>query len=90
MNKPRPFNHQPIYTDARRERLQQVEQRARQELGLAPASSYVPSNLRGTFSAKQKEHRKGRGLLLWSLPMLLAVILVILASVLLIAFSHSK
>ena len=34
MNKPRPFNHQPIYTDARRERLQQVEQRARQELGL--------------------------------------------------------
>ena len=73
MNKPRPFNHLPIYTDARRERLQQVEQRARQELGLAPASSYVPSNLRGAFSAKQKEHRKGRGLLLWSLPMLLAV-----------------
>ena len=90
MNKPRPFNHLPIYTDARRERLQQVELRARQELGLAPASSYVPSNLRGTFSAKQKEHQKGRELLLWSLPMLLAVILVILASVLLIAFSHSK
>lgn len=90
MNKPRPFNHQSIYTDTRRERLQQVEQRARQELGLEPVSAYVPSDFHGTFSAKQKEQRKSRGLLLWNLPMLLAVILVILASVLLIAFSHSK
>ena len=87
MDKPRPFNHQPIYIDARRERLEQIEQRARQELGLAPQSAYVPSDLHGVFSAVQKQRRKGRGLLLWSLPMLLAVLLVILASVLLIAFS---
>ena len=90
MNKPRPFNHQPIYIDARRERLEQVEQRARQELGLAPRSAYTPSDLHGVFSAAQKQRWKGSRLLLWSLPMLLAVILVILASVLLIAFSHSK
>ena len=90
MNKPRPFNHQPIYVDARRERLKQIEQRARLELGLAPASAYVPSDLRGTFSAKQKEQRKGRELLLWSLPMLLAVILVIFASVLLIVFCNPE
>jgi len=89
MNKPRPFNHQPIYIDARRERLEQVEQRARQELGLAPQGAYVPSDLHGVFSTAQKQRRKGRGLLLWSLPMFLAVLLVLLASVLLIAFSRS-
>ena len=89
MNKPRAFNHQPIYIDARRERLEQVEQHARQELGMAPPSAYVPSDLHGVFSAAQKQRQKGRGLLLWSLPMLLAVILVLLASVLLIAFTNS-
>ena len=89
MNKPRPFNHQPIFIDASRERLEQVEQRARQELGLVPPAAYVPSDLHGVFSASQKQRRKGRGLLLWSLPMLLSVILVLLATVLLIAFSRS-
>ena len=88
MNKPRPFNHQPIYIDARRERLEQVEQQARQELGLAPQTAYVPSDLRGVFSATQKQRRKGRGLLLWSLPMLLAVLILFLATVLLIIFSR--
>ena len=87
MNKPRPFNHQPIYIDARRERLEQVEQRARQELGLAPQSAYVPSDLHGVFSAAQKQRQKGRGLLLWNLPMFLGVLLVLLATVLVIAFS---
>ena len=89
MNKPRPFNHQPIYIDARRERLEQVEQRARQELGLASSVSYVPSDLHGTFSTAQKQRRQGRGLLLWSFPMLLSVVLVLLATVLLLVFSRS-
>ena len=88
MNKPRPFNHQPIYIDERRERLEQVEQRARQELGLAPVSAYVPSDLRGVFSANQKQLRKGKGPLFWSLPMLLSVLIVLLAAVLLIVFSR--
>ena len=88
MNKPRPFNHQPIYIDERRERLEQVEQRARQELGLTPTSAYVPSDLHGVFSANQKQLRKGKGLLFWNLPILLSVLIVLLAAVLLIAFSR--
>ena len=88
MNKPRPFNHQAVYIDERKERLQQVEQRARQELGLVPQNAYVPSDLHGVFSAARKQRQKGRGLLLWSLPMFLGVILVLLATVLLIAFSQ--
>ena len=88
MNKPRPFNHQPIYIDERRERLEQVELRARQELDLVPASAYVPSDLHGVFSANQKQRHKSRGLLFWTLPMLVSVLIVLLATVLLIVFSR--
>jgi hypothetical protein len=49
MKKPRPFNHRPIYTSERRERLAAIEQRARHELGLDAATSYNPENLRGVF-----------------------------------------
>ena len=49
MMKPRPFNHKPIFIDERKERLAQVEQRARGE-----ASAVKPSALEGVFTSRQQ------------------------------------
>ena len=86
MKRPRPFNHQPIYFDSSKERLQQVEQRAKYELGLAPASAYIPADLHGVFSAAQ--HRRKSGVTWLSIPMILSVVLIIAAVTAVVVFSH--
>lgn len=80
MMKPRPFNHKPIFIDERKERLAQVEQRARGE-----ASAVKPSSLEGVFTSRQQQRKSATQL---SVPMLLSVLLILLATVLLIVFSR--
>jgi hypothetical protein len=80
MMKPRPFNHKPIFIDERKERLAQVEQRARGE-----ASAVKPSALEGVFTSRQQQRKSAIQL---SVPMLLSVLLILLATVLLIVFSR--
>ena len=36
MEKPRRFNHQYIYVDERKEKLQKLEEKAKRELGMLP------------------------------------------------------
>ena len=50
MKQPRRFSHSFIYVDQRRERLAEIEQRARHELGLDQQDTYNPERLRGMFS----------------------------------------
>ena len=86
MRKPRPFNHQPIYSDSRKERLQQVEQRARHELGLSPSSAYSPADLHGVFASV---HHRHKGVMSWlNIPMVLSVVLILAAIAFLSAFLH--
>lgn len=80
MMKPRPFNHKPIFIDERKERLAQVEQRVRGE-----ASAVKPSALEGVFTSRQQQRKSAIQL---SVPMLLSVLLILLATVLLIVFSR--
>lgn len=80
MMKPRPFNHKPIFIDERKERLAQVEQRAHGE-----ASAVKPSALEGVFTSRQQQRKSAIQL---SVPMLLSVLLILLATVLLIVFSR--
>lgn len=80
MMKPRPFNHKPIFIDERKERLAQVEQRVRGE-----ASAVKPSALEGVFTSRQSLRKSAIQL---SVPMLLSVLLILLATVLLIVFSR--
>ena len=48
--KPRGFNHQYIYVDERRERLKEMEERAKRELGLIPqAERSAAERIRGKF-----------------------------------------
>lgn len=56
--KPRGFNHQYIYVDERRERLQAMEERAKRELGLIPeAEKTAEERIRGKF-VDQTTHLK--------------------------------
>ena len=79
MRKPRPFNHRPIYVDAQRDRLAEIEQRARRELGLDEPEAPSSASLRGVFSRGQKHvnRRRERGQSL-SLKMSLLLIFILL------------
>lgn len=56
--KPRGFNHQYIYVDERKERLKQIEERAKRELGLIPeAEKTAEERIRGKF-VEQTSHLK--------------------------------
>ncbi|MBR1485607.1 MAG: hypothetical protein IJ612_07975 [Prevotella sp.] len=63
MRKPRPFNHRPIYIDAQRDRLAEIEQRARRELGFVEPEAPQAASLLGVFSRGQKHvnRRRERG-----------------------------
>lgn len=56
--KPRGFNHQFIYVDERKERLKEMEERAKRELGLIPeAEKTAEERIRGKF-VEQTSHLK--------------------------------
>ena len=56
--KPRGFNHQYIYVDERKERLREMEERAKRELGLIPeAEKTSEERIRGKF-VEQTSHLK--------------------------------
>ena len=62
--KPRRFNHQYIYVDERRERLREMEERAKRELGLIPeAEKTAEERIRGKFvdGTKHLKRRKESG-----------------------------
>ena len=40
MEKPRRFNHQYIYVDERKEKLQKLEEKAKRDLGMLPPKEF--------------------------------------------------
>lgn len=57
--KPRRFNHQYIYVDERKEKLQKMEDDAKRELGILPPKEFNPEDIRGKF-AENTTHLKKR------------------------------
>ncbi|KAA6308332.1 hypothetical protein EZS27_039987, partial [termite gut metagenome] len=47
--KPRRFNHQYIYVDERKEKLNKMEEDAKRELGILPEKEFSPEDIRGKF-----------------------------------------
>lgn len=80
--KPRGFNHQYIYVDERRERLREMEERAKRELGLIPeAEKTAEERIRGRFvdqtsHLKRQQERGGASSSKWLV--IIAVLLVAL------------
>lgn len=74
MRKPRRFNHQYIYVDERKEKLQKMEEEAKRELGMLPPKEFNPEDIRGKFveGTTHLKRRKESG----RKPLALGVILV--------------
>lgn len=49
MRKPRPFHHEYIYVDERKEKLQKMEEGAKRDLGMIPPKEFSPEDIRGKF-----------------------------------------
>jgi hypothetical protein len=64
--RPRPFHHEWLYVNERRDRLKAIEQRARRELGMTSDDRSGPqplwNHLRGAFTTDRlsEKHPKGR------------------------------
>lgn len=63
--KPRRFNHRMIYSDERKERLKDIEERARRQLGMPSGGSNgsdrrTARDLHGAFSGSPERLRAGQ------------------------------
>ena len=71
MRKPRRFNHQYIYVNERKEKLDKMEEQAKRELGMLSEKEFSPEDIRGKF-VEGTTHLKRK-------PVHLGVILLIIA-----------
>lgn len=79
VRKPRGFHHNYIYYDSRKEKLKEIDERAKRELGILPPKEFSPEDIRGKFvgATKHLKRRKesGRKPLSYGVLILLIVIL---------------
>lgn len=79
IRKPRGFNHQYIYVDERKEKLEKMEDSAKRDLGMLPPKEFKPENIRGSFvnATTHVKRRKssGRKPLSYGVIVLLIVVL---------------
>ena len=77
MRKPRGFNHSYIYVDERPEKLPEMEENAKLDLGMLPEKEFSPEDIRGKFieGTTHLKRRKESG----RKPMHLGIILVVIA-----------
>ena len=75
MRKPRGFNHQYIYVNERKEKLEKMEEKAKRELGMLPDKEFSPEDIRGKFveGTTHLKRRSGRK------PVSFGIILIIIA-----------
>lgn len=77
MRKPRGFNHQYIYVNERKEKLEKMEEKAKRELGMLPDKEFSPEDIRGKFveGTTHLKRRKASG----RKPVSFGIILIIIA-----------
>ncbi|MBO5026475.1 MAG: hypothetical protein J6C86_10095 [Bacteroidaceae bacterium] len=80
VNKPRGFQHNYIYYDERKEKLAQIEEKAKRDLGMLPPKEFTPEDIRGKFvgATKHLKRRKESGRKPVSYGVLIAAIIVLL------------
>lgn len=63
--RPRRFHHPMIYADERRQRLLDIEARARRELGMQADAQQPCDALRGTFTTRSEQLRRKNSRSVW-------------------------
>lgn len=62
VRKPRGFHHNYIYYDPRKEKLKEIDERAKRELGILPPKEFKPEDIRGKFlNATTRVKRRKEG-----------------------------
>lgn len=56
--KPRAYRHEYIYYDERKEKLQNIRDKAKRKLGLLPPKEFSPEDIRGKFTMATKHVRR--------------------------------
>lgn len=79
VREPKRFEHHYIYYDARKEKLQKIEENARRELGMLSDeenTEYDPNKIRGKFieNTKHLKRRKESGASPVSTPAIVAIL----------------
>ena len=80
VNKPRGFQHNYMYYDPRKEKLKNIEEKAKRELGLLPEKEFSPEDIRGKFvgATKHLKRRKESGRKPISSGILIVIIVLLL------------
>ena len=80
--KPRAYRHEYIYYNERKERLKEIQDNAKRELGLLPPKEFSPEDIRGKFVMATKHLRRrkesGRHLSTGMLIFLIIVLLIVM------------
>lgn len=77
MRKPRGFNHQYIYVNERKEKIDKMEESAKRDLGMLPEKEFTPEDIRGKF-VEGTTHLK-RKKLSGKKPISFGIVLIIIA-----------
>lgn len=80
VNKPRGFEHNYIYYDPRKEKLEKIEENAKRELGLLPEKEFDPEDIRGKFvgATTHLKRRKESGRKPISSGILIAIVVLLI------------
>ncbi|MBR3453727.1 MAG: hypothetical protein IKH26_00220 [Bacteroidaceae bacterium] len=80
--KPRAYRHEYIYYNERKEKLKEIQDKAKRELGLLPPKEFSPEDIRGKFTMATKHLRNrkesGRHISSGMLIFLIIVLLILM------------
>ncbi|MDE5739715.1 MAG: hypothetical protein K2H04_08830 [Bacteroidaceae bacterium] len=90
VRKPRGFHHNYIYYDPRKEKLKEIDERAKRELGLLPPKEFTSEDIRGKFvqATKHLKRRKESGRKPVSYGVLITAIVLLLLLMRYLASGH--
>ena len=78
VRKPRGFHHNYIYYDPRKEKLKEIDERAKRELGLLPPKEFTPEDIREATKHVKRRKESGRKPLSYGVLITAIVLLLIL------------
>jgi len=81
--KPRPFHHEYMYVNERKERLRKIEEQAKKELGLSDKETFKTEDLKGAFyeatpRTSRRRQQLNSGIGIANIGLLLIILLILL------------
>ncbi|MBO5795299.1 MAG: hypothetical protein J6R28_01415 [Bacteroides sp.] len=88
MRKPRGFQHNYIYVNERKEKLDKMTENAKRELGMIPEKEFSPEDIRGKFVESTTHLRRRKESGKKPIPFIIKLFLIVLLMCLFYAISN--